>query len=80
VAAHVVIRDEIEQVVATQTVMPFDTIENDLVGRLIRTNAVEASVTELNAAVAWRGRSWPGRASRRRRRGGPSTVGWRRRG
>lgn len=50
-AAHVVIRDEIEQVIATQTVMPFDTIENDLVGRLIRTNAVEASVTELNAAV-----------------------------
>ena len=38
--------------IATQTAMPFDTIENDLVGRLIRTNAVEASVTELNAAVA----------------------------
>jgi type III restriction enzyme len=50
--AHVVIRDQIEQVIATQTAMPFDTIENDLVGRLIRTNAVEASVTELNAAVA----------------------------
>lgn len=50
--AHVVIRDQVEQVVATQTVMPFDTIENDLVGRLIRTNAVEASVTELNAAVS----------------------------
>jgi type III restriction enzyme len=50
--AHVVIRDEMEQVIATQTVMPFDTIENDLVGRLIRTNAVEASVTELNAAVS----------------------------
>nr|HPJ19813.1 DEAD/DEAH box helicase family protein [Actinomycetota bacterium] len=50
--ARVVIRDAIEQVVATQTVMPFDTIENDLVGRLIRTNAVEASVSELNAAVA----------------------------
>lgn len=51
-AAHVVIRDQVEQVVATQTVMPFDTIENDLVGRLIRTNAVEASVGELNAAVS----------------------------
>jgi type III restriction enzyme len=50
--AHVVIRDQIEQVIASQTAMPFDTIENDLVGRLIRTNAVEASVTELNAAVA----------------------------
>ena len=49
--AHVVIRDQIERVIATQTAMPFDTIENDLVG-LIRTNAVEASVTELNAAVA----------------------------
>jgi type III restriction enzyme len=50
--AHVVIRDEMEQVIATQTAMPFDTIENDLVGRFIRTNAVEASVTELNAAVS----------------------------
>ncbi len=50
-AAHVVIRDEIEQVIATQAVMAFDTIENDLVGRLIRTTAVEASVTELNSAV-----------------------------
>lgn len=49
--AHVVIRDQVEQVIASQTVMPFDTIENDLVGRLIRTNAVEASVGELNAAV-----------------------------
>ncbi len=49
--AHVVIRDEVEQIIATQSVMPFDTIENDLVGRLIRTNAVEASVTELNAAI-----------------------------
>ena len=51
-AAHVVIRDQFEQVIATQTAMPFDTIENDLVGRLIRTNAVEASVSELNAAVS----------------------------
>ncbi|MCA0181332.1 MAG: DEAD/DEAH box helicase family protein [Actinobacteria bacterium] len=51
-AAHVVIRDEVQQVIATQTVMPFDSIENDLVGRLIRTNAVEASVSELNAAVS----------------------------
>ncbi|MDN5767771.1 MAG: DEAD/DEAH box helicase family protein [Humibacillus sp.] len=49
--AQVVIRDQVEQVIASQTVMPFDTIENDLVGRLIRTNAVEASVGELNAAV-----------------------------
>lgn len=49
--AKVVIRDQVEKVVASQTIMPFDTIENDLVGRLIRTNAVEASVGELNAAV-----------------------------
>ncbi len=49
--AHVVIRDEIEQVVASQAVMPFDTIENDLVGRLIRTNAIAATTGEINAAV-----------------------------
>lgn len=49
--AHVVIRDQLDQVMATQTVMPFDTIENDLVGRLIRTNAVEATTREINAAV-----------------------------
>jgi type III restriction enzyme len=52
VCARVVIRDEVEQVVATQTVMPFDTIEHDLVGRLIRTNAVAATAGEINAAVA----------------------------
>ena len=50
--ARVVIRDEVEQVVATQSVMPFDTIEQDLVGRLIRTNAVAATAGEINAAVA----------------------------
>lgn len=50
--AYVVIRDQVEQVLATQTVMPFDTIENDLVGRLIRTNAVAATAGEINAAVA----------------------------
>jgi len=49
---RVVIRDEVEQVVATQAVMPFDTIEQDLVGRLIRTNAVAATAGEINAAVA----------------------------
>lgn len=51
-AAHVVIRDEVEHIVASQSVMPFDTIENDLVGRLIRTNAVTATAGEINAAVA----------------------------
>ena len=49
---RVVIRDEVEQVVATQAVMPFDTIEQDLVGRLIRTNAVAATSGEINAAVS----------------------------
>ncbi|HRA46198.1 MAG TPA: hypothetical protein PKX29_13990, partial [Phycicoccus sp.] len=49
---RVVIRDEVEQVVATQSVMPFDTIEQDLVGRLIRTNPVAATAGEINAAVA----------------------------
>lgn len=50
--AHVVIRDEIEQIVASQSVIPFDTIENDLVGRLIGTNAVAATAGEINAAVS----------------------------
>lgn len=49
---RVVIRDEVERVVATQSVMPFDTIEQDLVGRLIRTNPVAATAGEINAAVA----------------------------
>lgn len=51
-AARVVIRDQVDQVVATQTVMPFESIEGDLVGRLIRTNAVAATASEVNAAVA----------------------------
>lgn len=50
--AEVVIRDQTEKIVAAQTVMPFETIENDLVGRLIRTNAVAATSTEINAALA----------------------------
>lgn len=49
--AHIIIRDEIEQIVATQTALPFDTIESDLVARLIRTNAVSATTTEINAAI-----------------------------
>jgi type III restriction enzyme len=49
---HVVIRDQIEQVAASQAVMPFETVETDLVGRLIRQNAVSATAGEINAAVA----------------------------
>ncbi len=47
---HVVITDQTDVVFATQTAMPFDTIETDLVGRLLSTNGVEATVTEANAA------------------------------
>jgi len=50
-AARVIITDQTEQVIASQTAMPFDTIETDLVGRLMRTNGIEASVREMNAAI-----------------------------
>ncbi len=40
-----------ETVVASQTRMPFDTIESDLVTRLMDSNAVAATVTEMNAAT-----------------------------
>lgn len=49
---HVVITDQTEEISASQTVLPFDTIETDLVQRLMATNAVESSVTEANAALA----------------------------
>ena len=49
---HVVITDQTEEIAATQTMLPFDNIETDLVQRLMATNAVEASVTEANAALA----------------------------
>lgn len=39
-------------VYATQTTIPFDHIKGDLVQRLMRSNAVEATTTESNAAVA----------------------------
>jgi len=46
------IHDETEAIVASQTRMPFDTIESDLTGRLLQTNGVAATVSEANAATA----------------------------
>lgn len=40
-----------DTVVASQTKIPFDTIESDLVTRLMNSNAVAATVTEMNAAT-----------------------------
>lgn len=40
------------RVVATQSVLPFTTIETDLVGRLMRSNGIAQTVGEHNAAVA----------------------------
>lgn len=51
-AVHVVIHDEQDAVLASQRLLPFDSIENDLAGRLLATNGVEASVTEMNAALS----------------------------
>ena len=50
--ARVVIRDESERVIATQSTMPWDTIKTDLVRRLMQSNAVTATVAESNAAWA----------------------------
>lgn len=49
---HIDIRDRTDEAVAaSQTRMPFDTIEGDLVARLMDSNAVESTVTEMNAAT-----------------------------
>ncbi|MDP3890498.1 DEAD/DEAH box helicase [Nocardioides sp.] len=40
------------RVVATQSVLPFNTVETDLVGRLMRSNGVAQTVGEHNAAAA----------------------------
>lgn len=50
--AHVVIHDADGHVVAAQQRMPFDSIEGDLISRLMRTNAVAATVAEMNAATS----------------------------
>ena len=50
---HVVIHDANgDPIVATQAGLPFDSIETDLVARLLRTNGITASITEANAAQA----------------------------
>nr|WP_246303790.1 DEAD/DEAH box helicase family protein [Nocardioides thalensis] len=51
-AAHVVIHDADGAVVATQDRIPLGTIESDLVGRLMQSNAVASTVAEMNAATA----------------------------
>lgn len=50
-AVTVRIHDAQEAVTATQERLPFDTVEADLVGRLVAQNGIEASVPEINAAV-----------------------------
>lgn len=50
--ARAVIRDEDTVVKATTLPIPFDLIENDLVTRLMRTNGIEQTITEANAALA----------------------------
>lgn len=51
---HVVATDHSAEarVVASQERLPFDSIESDLAGRLLRTNGITQSITEHNAAVA----------------------------
>lgn len=48
----VVIHDERDAVLASQPRLPFDTIESDLAGRLLNTNGVQSTLTEMNAATA----------------------------
>lgn len=50
---HIDIKDRSQEaaVLASQTRMPFDTIEGDLVSRLMASNAVAATLTEMNAAT-----------------------------
>lgn len=51
---HVVATDHSSQVrvAATQTMLPFDSIEGDLAGRLLRSNGIAQTVGEHNAATA----------------------------
>lgn len=44
------ISDANDNVTATQLAMPFDTIETDLIRRIMNSNGIEASVQEYNAA------------------------------
>jgi type III restriction enzyme len=45
------IHDELDNVAATQTLIPFASIEQDLAKRLLNTNGVAQTTTELNAAL-----------------------------
>ncbi|MEO3892696.1 DEAD/DEAH box helicase family protein [Nonomuraea sp. B5E05] len=49
--AEIVITDQFDAVFASQTVMLFPTIEQDLVQRLMTANGVAATVSEQNAAI-----------------------------
>ncbi|MET8433680.1 DEAD/DEAH box helicase family protein [Streptomyces sp900116325] len=46
------ITDQTDAVIATQTAIVFDTIETDLVKRLLSTNGIAATVAEANAAAS----------------------------
>lgn len=50
--AHVVLQEQRDRVAATAQLIAYGSIETDLVGRLLRTDGIEASVTEMNAARA----------------------------
>lgn len=48
--AHVVLLEQHDQVSASPYLIEFGSIETDLISRLLRTDGIEASVTEMNAA------------------------------
>lgn len=48
--ARVVISEQRDRVAASVLLIEYDSIETDLVARLIRTDGIEATVTEMNAA------------------------------
>lgn len=48
--ARVVIAEQRDRVAATAQLIPYGSIETDLVGRLLRTDGIEATVAEMNAA------------------------------
>lgn len=50
-AARVVISEQRDRVAASAQQIEYGSIETDLVGRLLRTDGIEASVTEANAAL-----------------------------
>ncbi len=48
--SRVVISEQRDRVAATAHLIEYDSIETDLVGRLLRTDGIEATVSEMNAA------------------------------